>query len=282
MNSPAKNRGVDGIARMGLSPQCLQLAALFDWVDDVLAWIKERDGRYCWVNRTFLLNYSLGRRQDGGSATEGVVGKTDYDLSPPFLADQFRTDDEYVLSGRRIVNRIEMVMRPDGSAEWNVTNKIPLLDEKGVVVGTAGITRNLGAGEGAAALDVEFGRVLVYFRDHYHSAVNNRRLASLVHMSVRAFERKFLRTFHTTPQTYLRKLRLRMASRALVYGTQSLADVAASCGFSDQSHFTRVFREHFGETPRTYRTRHTRDGIDAALVPKDDASEQEGTRRASI
>jgi AraC-like DNA-binding protein len=44
-----------------------------------------------------------------------------------------------------------------------------------------------------------------------------------------------------------------MASRALVYTRQSLAEVALGCGFSDQSHFTREFRRHFGRTPREYR-----------------------------
>jgi AraC-like DNA-binding protein len=32
-----------------------------------------------------------------------------------------------------------------------------------------------------------------------------------------------------------------------------LSDVALSCGFADQSHFTREFRRQFGRTPREYR-----------------------------
>ena len=75
--------------------------------------------------------------------SQDIVGKTDYDLSPAFLADQFRIDDEYVLAGKRIVNRIEMVGQPDGLTVWNVTNKIPLVDDDGAVIGTAGITRRL-------------------------------------------------------------------------------------------------------------------------------------------
>ena len=73
-----------------------------------------------------------------------MIGKTDYDLSPAFLADQFRLDDEYVLAGNRIVDRIELVGQPDGLTVWNLTNKIPLVDAGGSVVGTAGLTRNLG------------------------------------------------------------------------------------------------------------------------------------------
>ena len=88
----------------------LQLATLFDCVEDVLAWVKDRDGRYFWVNRAFLINYAMDRpRSDRRADSEAVVGKTDYDLSPTFLADQFRLDDEQVLTGKRIVNRIELV-----------------------------------------------------------------------------------------------------------------------------------------------------------------------------
>ena len=138
---------------MRLPRPWLQLASLFDCLDDVLAWVKDRDGRYGWVNRAFLINYSLDVRRDGAVPELGdVVGKTDYDFSPAFLADQFRLDDEYVLAGNRIVNRIELVGQPDGLAVWNVTNKVPLVDDQGAVIGTAGITRPLATpGEDVAA-----------------------------------------------------------------------------------------------------------------------------------
>ena len=271
--------GPDGIAVMRLPQQWLQLAALFDCVDDALVWVKDRDGRYCWVNRAFLINYSLDdRRSRTAPDVRDVLGKTDYDLSPAFLADQFRLDDEYVLTGKRIVDRIELVGQPDGLTVWNVTNKIPLVDDGGAVVGTAGITRRLDAAGRALAPGSEFGPVLAHLRDHFHTPVTNRQLARLAHMSVRAFERKFHHSFHLTPQRYLRKLRLRMASRALVCTGQALAEVASECGFSDQSHFTRAFRQQFGLTPREYREHYARGEGVAAPVPKAAAVEQEPPR----
>ena len=93
-------------------------------------------------------------------------------------------------------------------------------------------------------------------------------------MSVRAFERKFHSSFHLTPQKYVRKLQMRMASRALVYTNQSLAEVAHSCGFVDQSHFTREFRRHFGRTPRDYRKHYTQRASDAAPGTNPAAPEQ--------
>lgn len=50
------------------------------------------------------------------------------------------------------------------------------------------------------------------------------------------------------PGDYLRAVRLHRA-RHLVMDGESVASVAAECGFSDQAHFTRWFRRTFGYTP---------------------------------
>lgn len=253
----------------------LQLAALFDFVADAVVWVKDRDGRYQWVNRAFAMNYAIDHAGEGEEQdAPGIVGKTDYELAPPFLADQFRLDDEYVLTGERIVDRIELVGPPGGPASWSVTSKIPIIDGRGAVIGTAGITRPLDSPPKSAAPGGGFGPVLAHMRDHHDEAVSNRQLARLAHMSVRAFERKFLQTFHLTPQRYLRRLQLRMACRALVYTGKPLAEIASDCGFADQSHFTRAFRAYFHRTPGEYR-RHYGEGERDALIPSVDAGRQE-------
>src|SRR2546430_341543 len=121
------------------------LVGLFDFLEDVLAWVKDLEGRYLWVNRAFLINYGLEHPNlDQEICEQQVLGKTDYDLSPAFLADQFRLDDEYALAGNRIVNRIERVGEFGGAAGWNVTNKIPVFDAKGKIIGTRSEERRVG------------------------------------------------------------------------------------------------------------------------------------------
>jgi AraC-like DNA-binding protein len=231
--------------------QSLQLAELFEPLEDVQFWIKDREGRYCRVNRAFLLNYALTEPCQ-------VIGKTDYDLSPAFLADQFRFDDEQVLNGHRVVNRIERVGQAGQTASWSVTNKIPIRDTRGRIIGTAGTTRQLGA-EGRELIGAHgFEPVVTHIRDHYREHISNRQLAALAHMSLRAFERKFHDSFHVTPQQYIRKLRVRMACRALVYTEKPLSEVALECGFADQSHFAREFRHQTRQTPREYREHYRR------------------------
>jgi AraC family transcriptional regulator len=69
-----------------------------------------------------------------------------------------------------------------------------------------------------------------------------------VHLS-----RSFSRYFHCTLGEYVRNVRLER-SLALMSGCdQSLTDIASTCGFSDQSHFTRSFKEIMGVTPSAYR-----------------------------
>jgi hypothetical protein len=64
-------------------------AELLDFLPDVLAWVKDRQGRYLWVNRAFLIQYSLDHPTGNEFVSvEDILGKTDYDLSPAFLADQ--------------------------------------------------------------------------------------------------------------------------------------------------------------------------------------------------
>ncbi len=229
-------------------------AELLDCLPDVLAWVKDRQGCYLWVNRAFLVQYALDH-QSGNEAVdvESLPGKTDYDLSPAFLADQFRLDDEQVLAGHRIVNRLERVGASRGATGWNITNKIPVIDATGAIIGTAGITRAAGSASRLEATAPGFGPALAHMRAHFHHEITNRRLASVSNMSLRAFERRFRAAFHLTPQRFLRKLRLRIASRALIDTDDTLSEIALNCGFADQSHFTREFRRQFGRTPREYR-----------------------------
>jgi len=67
--------------------------------------------------------------------------------------------------------------------------------------------------------------------------------------------RAFRRTYGETIGAYVRRRRVEEADRALAEGTLSLAEIAAAAGFSDQAHFTRVFRRHFGLPPGERRHR---------------------------
>ncbi|MEO1087711.1 MAG: helix-turn-helix transcriptional regulator, partial [Acidobacteriota bacterium] len=51
----------------------------------------------------------------------------------------------------------------------------------------------------------------------------------------------------------IRRLQVRGAQAAVAQGEHSFAEIAVDCGFYDQSHMNRVFREFTGVTPGQYR-----------------------------
>ena len=67
------------------------------------------------------------------------------------------------------------------------------------------------------------------------------------------FARAFRRRYHCSPGDYLRRCRLERSLDLLRMRERSLADIAASCGFSDQAHFSHAFRRAFGCSPGQYR-----------------------------
>ena len=69
-----------------------------------------------------------------------------------------------------------------------------------------------------------------------------------VHLS-----RYFSKYFHCNLGEYVRKLRIEKSFSLLSNKKISLTEIAFECGFSDQSHFTRCFREINGVNPSTYR-----------------------------
>lgn len=62
----------------------------------------------------------------------------------------------------------------------------------------------------------------------------------------------------------LTRLRVDHAAHLLANSSHSVGDIAAECGFADQSYFTRVFRKHTQQTPGEYR----RAGQTAAAAPE--------------
>lgn len=78
-------------------------------------------------------------------------------------------------------------------------------------------------------------------------------LASECNLSVRQFARAFRMAAGVPPHRWLVQTRVQQAKELLSKRALSLADVAAFCGFADQSHFTRVFTQMVGVPPGEWR-----------------------------
>lgn len=69
-----------------------------------------------------------------------LIGKTDYDLFPSGLADEFFAEEKKLLtSGLPLVNRESCITDPPSSLRWESTTKVPLRDDLGKIIGLIGI-----------------------------------------------------------------------------------------------------------------------------------------------
>lgn len=84
------------------------------------------------------------------------------------------------------------------------------------------------------------------------SPLRLRDLAELAGLSEFHFQRMFCESFGLSPHAYMTHRRIDRA-KALLRSGVPIAEIAVACGFSSQSHLTRVFRASTGATPADYR-----------------------------
>ena len=99
--------------------------------------------------------------------------------------------------------------------------------------------------------DKRVAMVVDYLHAHIDRNLSLAELADLVGCTEFHLIRIFRSHKGLPPHSFLIQLRLEKA-RALLAAKANIADTALKCGFSDQSHLTRLFKNRFGLTPRQY------------------------------
>ncbi len=103
-----------------------------------LVFVKDRNSVILGCNKYFA-------ESAGKSNPSEVVGRTDFEMGwPKAETDRFRADDREVMeSGNPKLGIIEPLTRQDGQFAWLETNKVPLKDSKGRVVGILGTAHDI-------------------------------------------------------------------------------------------------------------------------------------------
>lgn len=96
-------------------------------------------------------------------------------------------------------------------------------------------------------------KAILYIESNYTEKITADDIAKSAHLSRFHFIRIFRSCTGLTPMEFVTKLRIEKAKSLLLITGMSLAIVALSCGFSSQSHFTRTFKAHHGQTPGQFR-----------------------------
>ena len=95
-------------------------------------------------------------------------------------------------------------------------------------------------------------QVTDYINEHLHHDIKLIELAVIAQMSLYHFLRLFNQSMGVTPHQYILQRRIEKAKYLLQHTTLSIAEIAVSVGFCDQSHLTRYFKRIVGVTPKKY------------------------------
>jgi AraC-like DNA-binding protein len=79
--------------------------------------------------------------------------------------------------------------------------------------------------------------------------INIEEFAKLSGRSLAAFKREFEQYFHTSPRKWINQQRLKRANEMLRYTSLNVSEIASECGYENVSHFIRIYKNGFGETP---------------------------------
>ena len=103
---------------------------------------------------------------------------------------------------------------------------------------------------GLEASDRRVHVALMLMEQHVEDLLPIESIASLISLSRRQMERLFRETMQMSPSEAYTKIRMEAAMRMVVaQPTRPLIDIALAVGFEGMSHFTKRFRQSFGQTP---------------------------------
>jgi PAS domain S-box-containing protein len=99
---------------------------------------KDLAGRFTFANQRFCA--TLNR------PPEQILGKTDFDIASPELAEKYRRDDQHVIESGQMIEVIEDVLFLAGKQHWHVL-KGPVRDSDGTITGVQLIAWDITAGK---------------------------------------------------------------------------------------------------------------------------------------
>jgi len=112
------------------------LQAFLEHIPDGV-YFKDRDSRFVRVSRSLAARFGLN---DPAQA----IHKTDFDMFSKEHAEQAFADEQQIIrSGHPILEKEERETWPDGHESWVLSTKLPLVNDKGHIIGTMGISREI-------------------------------------------------------------------------------------------------------------------------------------------
>ncbi|QMW02809.1 helix-turn-helix domain-containing protein [Spirosoma foliorum] len=98
---------------------------------------------------------------------------------------------------------------------------------------------------------------------NYLKDLSLQQLATLAGRSLSSFRRDFQRIYLAQPAQWLKQKKLEKALDLLLHTRLPISDVGRQVGITNSAHFTRVYKQHFGQTPSQARSLPGKKVVDA-------------------
>jgi len=220
---------------------------LFDHLPDLVFFVKNSRCEYVVVNQTLVER--CGRR-----TKNDLIGRRADELFPAPLGASYRAQDEAVLrSGDPILNQLELHFYATGGRGWCLTNKLPLRDGSDHVIGVVGISKDLQSANERGEDFSAVAKAVQHIQKNFADTLRVAELAKRAGLSAYQFEQRIRKIFQITAGQLIQKTRMEAAVQRLRETNDPIATIALDCGYSDQSAFTRQFRQTIGLSPSDYR-----------------------------
>ncbi|WP_213989385.1 AraC family transcriptional regulator [Sodalis sp. dw_96] len=222
------------------------LLPLLDAISGVVFFVKDGEARYLIANHTLATRCGLKN-------VDALLGKTSAQVFPSKLGIGYIEQDYRVMrTGLPIQDQLELHFYNGRKTGWCLTQKLPLYDRQGRIIGMAGISHDL---QETRANHPSYHSLLAmenHIRLNFHRPVAMEELTRLTGLSVAQIERYCKRIFQLTPRQIIHKVRLEKATE-LLSGALPITDIALQCGYTDHSAFSRQFKAMTGTTPSDFR-----------------------------
>ena len=96
-------------------------------------------------------------------------------------------------------------------------------------------------------------RIRDFVDERLEAPIQISELRDLAQLSTGHFYRAFKQAFNQTPHRYLMARRVQKAREMMQETSESLADISLACGFADQAHLSKLFKDKFRESPSAWR-----------------------------
>lgn len=93
-----------------------------------------------------------------------------------------------------------------------------------------------------------------YMEQHYQRGITIEEIANACRLNRSYLSKLFKEKKGYPPQEYLIRLRLSKAADLMRTTPMSISDIAASCGYPNQLHFSKAFKKRYGVSPREWRS----------------------------